>query len=84
MLFIVPIRAYQLALSPFLGQRCRFYPSCSHYALICFHHLKWYQALKLTLKRIVKCHPWHPGGIDIPGDLPKEIKEKVERGEKSY
>jgi len=58
------IRAYQLGISPLLGPRCRFYPVCSDYAL---EAIEVYGALKgswLALKRILRCHPWHPGGFD--------------------
>ena len=58
------VRAYQVLISPLLGQNCRFYPSCSCYA---HQALKQHGALKgswLSVKRIVKCNPMHPGGID--------------------
>ncbi|MCI5052398.1 MAG: membrane protein insertion efficiency factor YidD [Simkaniaceae bacterium] len=67
-LLIFLIRIYQKWLSPLLGQRCRFYPSCSSYAK---ESLETHGALKggwLTLRRLVKCGPWHPGGLDeVPG-----------------
>lgn len=59
------IRGYQLGISPFLGQNCRFYPSCSQYAI---EALGEHGALKGSLlagKRLCKCAPWHPGGIDL-------------------
>lgn len=58
------IRGYQLFISPLLGPRCRFYPTCSHYAL---EAIEVHGALKgswLALKRVLRCHPWHPGGLD--------------------
>ena len=58
------VRAYQLAISPFLPSNCRFYPSCSHYSV---QALQEYGPLKgswLSLTRISRCHPWHPGGVD--------------------
>jgi putative membrane protein insertion efficiency factor len=64
------IRAYQLALSPMLGPRCRFYPSCSQYAL---EALESHGALRgswLTARRICRCHPFHAGGFD-PVPCPK-------------
>lgn len=63
-LLILLVRAYQIVLSPYLGQRCRFYPSCSHYTITA---LQRHGALKgswLGLRRIGRCHPWHPGGVD--------------------
>lgn len=58
------VRAYQVFISPLLGQNCRFHPTCSCYA---HKALKQHGALKgswLSIKRIVKCNPMHPGGID--------------------
>lgn len=62
--FISFVRLYQVLLSPLLGQHCRFHPSCSQYALESFHR---YGSLKggwLTLRRLLKCQPFHPGGLD--------------------
>ncbi|RKU22437.1 membrane protein insertion efficiency factor YidD [Candidatus Poribacteria bacterium] len=59
-----PIRFYRRFISPLLPPSCRFYPTCSQYAL---EALKRYGTLKgcwLTLKRLSKCHPYHPGGFD--------------------
>lgn len=58
------IRFYQLTLSPWLGPRCRFTPSCSEYALSAIEHLPLYKALPKILIRLSKCHPFHPGGHD--------------------
>ena len=60
------IKAYQLTLSPFLGKCCRFYPSCSDYALLALEKHGARKGLWLTLKRLFKCGPWHKGGIDFP------------------
>jgi uncharacterized protein len=58
------IRLYQRALSPLLGPRCRFYPSCSQYMHEALQiHGPW-RGLWLGVKRIARCHPLHPGGID--------------------
>ncbi|GED14683.1 membrane protein insertion efficiency factor YidD [Aneurinibacillus migulanus] len=62
--FIFIIRFYQRLISPLLPPSCRFYPSCSHYGL---EAIRRFGALKggwLTVKRLLKCHPFHPGGID--------------------
>ena len=62
------IRGYQLAISPFLGPRCRFYPSCSHYAIEAIETHGARQGCWLAMKRISRCHPWHEGGFDpVPG-----------------
>jgi putative membrane protein insertion efficiency factor len=62
------IRGYQLAISPFLGPRCRFYPSCSHYAIEALESHGALRGTWLTIKRISRCHPWHEGGFDpVPG-----------------
>jgi len=58
-------RAYQLILSPLLGQRCRFYPSCSSYATQAVRGHGVIRGLALTVRRLAKCHPWHPGGVDL-------------------
>ena len=67
-LLLAIIRAYQFLLSPWVGSQCRFYPTCSHYAA---EALQRHGALKgswLAVRRIGKCHPWHPGGFDpVPG-----------------
>jgi len=58
------VRAYQLVLSPLLGPRCRFYPSCSAYAV---QALSTHGALRGTYlagRRLLRCHPWNPGGVD--------------------
>jgi putative membrane protein insertion efficiency factor len=63
-LLLILLRAYQLGISPFLGQNCRFYPSCSDYAA---EAIREHGALKggaLTARRLCKCHPWHDGGVD--------------------
>lgn len=66
--FVAVIKCYQWFISPLLGPRCRFYPSCSHYAL---EALETHGVLKgswLSVKRIGRCHPGNPGGIDlVPG-----------------
>ena len=63
-LFIFLIDCYKACLSPFLGNNCRFYPSCSTYAqeAIATHGVL--KGFYLALRRLGKCHPWHEGGID--------------------
>jgi uncharacterized protein len=58
------IRFYRLALSPLLGPTCRFHPSCSSYGLEAIERHGTLRGGWLTLRRIGRCHPWHPGGFD--------------------
>jgi len=58
------IRIYQLAVSPFLGQRCRFHPTCSEYVREAVLRHGAGKGMWLGVVRICKCHPWHPGGVD--------------------
>ena len=58
------IRLYQWTISPLLGPVCRFHPSCSHYALEAVLRFGVLRGSALTLARLVRCHPWHPGGFD--------------------
>jgi len=58
------IRAYQLTVSPLLGPRCRFYPSCSQYALEAIAAHGTLRGSALALHRLARCHPWNPGGYD--------------------
>jgi uncharacterized protein len=58
------IRLYQWTVSPLLGPRCRFYPSCSNYALEAIRRFGVLHGGWLTVRRLGRCHPWHPGGFD--------------------
>ena len=58
------IRAYQLVISPLLGPKCRFYPTCSHYAIEAIEIHGALRGIWLTIKRIGRCHPWNEGGFD--------------------
>jgi len=63
-IFLVLVRFYQRVISPYTTRSCRFYPTCSQYT---YEAIQEYGALKgswLGLKRILKCHPFHPGGYD--------------------
>lgn len=68
-LAIFLIRLYQWTVSPLLGARCRFYPSCSQYALEALQRFGVLRGTCLTLARLSRCHPFHPGGFDpLPPD----------------
>jgi hypothetical protein len=58
------IRAYQLGISPLLGARCRFHPSCSQYALEAVSTHGSLRGGALALRRLARCHPFHAGGYD--------------------
>ncbi|WP_459924156.1 membrane protein insertion efficiency factor YidD [Desulfatiferula olefinivorans] len=58
------IRFYQLAVSPWMGPHCRFYPTCSEYAYQSFKRHGFLKGAYLSFRRIIKCHPFHPGGFD--------------------
>ena len=74
---VAALRLYQVMISPLLGPACRFYPSCSAYAL---EAVKYHGAMKgmaLALLRLLRCHPWHPGGVD-PVPVRKGKRQKAE------
>jgi len=60
------IKLYKRALSPWLGNVCRFEPSCSTYALCCLESHGALRGTLLSVLRVCKCHPFHPGGYDPP------------------
>jgi uncharacterized protein len=62
--FIFLIRGYQLAISPLFPASCRYYPTCSAYALEAFRRHGVTKAIRLTTGRILRCHPFRPGGYD--------------------
>ena len=63
-LFIQLLRGYQLLISPFLGNRCRFYPSCSEYMIIAVRRFGIFRGMWLGFKRLGRCHPLSEGGVD--------------------
>ena len=65
-LILKSIKFYQGFISLNLGVNCRFYPSCSQYSYIAVRKHGTVKGLWKGLKRILKCHPWHSGGIDLP------------------
>ncbi len=62
--FIAIIKVYQWIISPLLGPKCRFTPTCSHYALEAFKKYGPFKGLWLAIKRILRCHPWGGHGYD--------------------
>ncbi|MGE5625508.1 MAG: membrane protein insertion efficiency factor YidD [Bacillota bacterium] len=63
-LLILVLRTYQLSLSPMLGTRCRFAPSCSQYAIEAIREHGVVKGVWLAARRVSRCHPFHPGGHD--------------------
>ena len=64
LLLMLLVRAYQLVVSPLLGPRCRFYPSCSAYAVEALRVHGAVRGTWLAVRRLLRCHPWNPGGVD--------------------
>jgi putative membrane protein insertion efficiency factor len=68
-----PIHAYRLLLSPVIGPRCRFLPTCSEYALEALVRHGVLRGGWLALRRILRCHPWGGSGYDpVPGSEPEQ------------
>lgn len=63
-IFIYLIRGYQLVISPLLPKSCRFYPTCSEYSKQAFEMYGVFRGMWMTMTRILRCHPFHPGGYD--------------------
>jgi len=59
-----PIWAYRYFLSPFLGSNCRYYPTCSAYAIESIEKHGVFLGGWIAFKRLIRCHPWHEGGVD--------------------
>ena len=67
------IRIYKFLISPFLGDSCRYFPTCSDYSIESLRTYGLFKGLFLSLKRILSCHPWGDGGFD---PVKKKIKVK--------
>jgi len=65
-ILIALVRVYQAVLSPYLGGHCRFYPSCSNYAIMSFEKDGALAGTLKTLWRLARCHPFSKGGVDYP------------------
>ncbi len=64
------IHVYRFLLSPWIGNQCRFYPSCSHYAEEALNKHGFLKGAYLSVRRLLKCHPWHAGGLDPVPETP--------------
>jgi uncharacterized protein len=77
-LLIFLISVYRYALSPLLGARCRFHPSCSCYAQEAIGKHGALRGSSLALRRIARCHPWNPGGYDpVPDAAPAPLNRTL-------
>jgi uncharacterized protein len=82
-LLIGLLKVWRLTISPLYGNVCRYYPSCSAYAL---RAVEFHGAVKgswLTVRRLLRCHPWSPGGYDPVPDTPEWHAEQAELAERS-
>lgn len=70
------IRCYQLFISPLLGPRCRFYPSCSQYTAEAIRRHGFWRGGWIGLRRLVRCHPLNPGGYDPVPEHPGQTPQK--------
>lgn len=68
---ILLLQGYRYLISPLFGNACRFYPSCSNYAQLAIKQHGSCIGIFFSLKRLLCCHPWHPGGYD---PVPKSLK----------
>ncbi|MCL2013329.1 MAG: membrane protein insertion efficiency factor YidD [Cystobacterineae bacterium] len=75
----IPLLAYCKGLSPLLGPRCRFYPSCSNYALKALELYGPLQGSWLAFRRLLRCHPFHPGGVDFVPTRESPLPEKADK-----
>ncbi len=76
-IFILPIKLYQVAISPWLGTNCRYQPTCSHYMVDAIEEWGIFKGTWLGIKRISRCHPWGGHGHDpVPKKETPEIVEK--------
>ena len=70
------IKAYQYLISPMLGPHCRFHPTCSCYAQTALEQHGLLRGSWLAIRRIGRCHPWHPGGVDPVPEKSTELTAK--------
>ena len=71
-LLVALLRAYQVLLSPLIGQNCRFYPTCSNYAIEALRVHGAGRGGLLAARRVCRCHPWNDGGVDL---VPPPLQE---------
>lgn len=77
---LLPVRFYRTVLAPLIPPSCRFYPSCSAYAVESLTRHGALRGVYLTLRRLLKCAPWHPGGLD---PVPEKFSFRTQRPDSS-
>lgn len=75
-LLLLPVHLYRKTLGPLLPPSCRFYPTCSAYAVEALTRHGAFGGLYLTVRRLLRCGPWHPGGID---EVPERFQWRAPR-----
>lgn len=75
-IFVLIVMFYRKVISPIKPPTCRFYPTCSEYSLESYKRFGAFKGTILTVKRISKCHPFHPGGVDLVPEINKEKSTK--------
>lgn len=73
------IRLYQRVLSPYLGNQCRFHPSCSHYGIEALEVHGFFKGTALLIYRLLRCHPFSKGGLD-PVPTPSTVFKRDNHG----
>ena len=71
------VRVYQALVSPFLGNKCRYLPSCSSYTIEAMEKWGALRGLWMGMKRVGRCHPWHAGGYDPVPDPPASHDDRA-------
>lgn len=71
---VLVLKGYKRFVSPMLPPACRFSPTCSEYSRECFENLGFFRSIWLTIRRLGRCHPFHPGGFD-PAPVPPRKAE---------
>ncbi|RQM52938.1 membrane protein insertion efficiency factor YidD [Burkholderia vietnamiensis] len=81
---IALLRFYKVAVSPMLGDRCRFYPSCSDYAREAIQYHGAARGTYLAVRRVCRCHPFSAGGIDLVPPPNSDIRARGEADARSH
>jgi putative membrane protein insertion efficiency factor len=82
-LLLALVRVYQLLISPLLGPACRFHPTCSQYMAECLAAHGALRGSYLGVRRILRCHPFNPGGYDPPPPPPEDGRKHAEKLDRS-